>query len=65
MLQATVVFEVIAEIVLFVLPIPIVVKLQMQKSKKVLLIGFFGLGTTYVVLLLCRPIIHEIKLTNF
>ena len=40
----TVVYEVIAEAVLFSLPIPVVVKLQMQTSKKVQLLCFFSLG---------------------
>jgi hypothetical protein len=39
-----VVYEVIAEIVLFSLPIPIVLKLQMATAKKIQLIVFFGLG---------------------
>ncbi|PVI03647.1 integral membrane protein [Periconia macrospinosa] len=56
-LRATVVFEVIAEIVLFVLPIPIVLKLQMQKSKKIILMGFFGLGITYVLPLNACPVV--------
>jgi hypothetical protein len=43
-LRLTVVYEVIAEIVLFSLPIPIVLKLQMKTAKKIQLIIFFGLG---------------------
>jgi hypothetical protein len=43
-LRLTVVYEVFAEIVLFTLPIPIVLKLQMKTSKKVQLITFFSLG---------------------
>lgn len=43
-LKLTVVYEVIAEIVLFALPIPIVLKLQMATAKKVQLLIFFGLG---------------------
>lgn len=43
-LKLTVVYEVVAEIVLFTLPIPIVVKLQMATAKKVQLLVFFGLG---------------------
>jgi hypothetical protein len=43
-LRATVGIEIISEIGLFLLPIPVVLKLQMQKSKKVLLLAFFGSG---------------------
>jgi hypothetical protein len=43
-LRATIVYEVIAEIVLFSLPVPVVWKLQMKKSKRIQLIIFFGLG---------------------
>jgi hypothetical protein len=43
-LRLTVVYEVIAETVLFGLPIPIVLKLQMETSKKIQLITFFSLG---------------------
>jgi hypothetical protein len=43
-LRLTVVYEVIAEVVLFSLPIPIVLKLQMATAKKIQLIVFFGLG---------------------
>jgi hypothetical protein len=43
-LNLTVVYEVIAEIVLFSLPIPIVLKLQMKTAKKIQLMCFFGLG---------------------
>lgn len=43
-LRLTVVYEVIAEIVLFTLPIPIVMKLQMKLAKKIQVICFFGLG---------------------
>lgn len=43
-LNLTVVYEIIAEIVLFSLPIPIVLKLQMKPAKKVQLCIFFGLG---------------------
>lgn len=43
-LKLTVVYEVIAEIVLFALPVPIVLKLQMATAKKVQLLIFFGLG---------------------
>jgi hypothetical protein len=48
-LRLTVVYEVIAECVLFALPIPIVLKLQMKTSKKIQLIIFFGLGVWYVI----------------
>jgi hypothetical protein len=47
-LRATVVYEVIAETVLFALPIPIVLKLKLKSTKKVQLIVFFGLGIGYV-----------------
>jgi hypothetical protein len=43
-LRLTVVYEVIAEIVLFSLPVPIVLKLQMKTSKKIQLLVFFSLG---------------------
>jgi hypothetical protein len=43
-LKLTVVYEVIAEIVLFTLPLPIVFKLQMATAKKIQIIIFFGLG---------------------
>jgi hypothetical protein len=43
-LKLTVVYEVIAEIVLFTLPLPIVFKLQMATAKKIQIIVFFGLG---------------------
>jgi hypothetical protein len=43
-LRVTVAYEVLAEIVLFALPIPIVLKLQMEMSKKIQLIVFFSLG---------------------
>lgn len=43
-LTLTVVYEIFAEIVLFALPVPIVVKLQMPVAKKVQLLIFFGLG---------------------
>jgi hypothetical protein len=43
-LNLTVVYEVISETVLFGLPIPIVLKLQMKTSKKIQLMIFFGLG---------------------
>lgn len=43
-LRLTVVYEIIAEIVLFSLPIPIVLKLQMKTAKKIQIIVFFGLG---------------------
>jgi hypothetical protein len=43
-LRLTVVYEIFAEIVLFSLPIPIVLKLQMKASKKIQLMVFFGLG---------------------
>jgi hypothetical protein len=43
-LRLTVVYEIIAETVLFSLPIPIVLKLQMKTAKKIQLIIFFSLG---------------------
>lgn len=43
-LKLTVVYEVIAEIVLFALPVPVVLKLQMAAAKKIQLIIFFSLG---------------------
>jgi hypothetical protein len=43
-LRLTVVYEIVAEIVLFSLPIPIVLKLQMKTAKKIQLMIFFGLG---------------------
>jgi hypothetical protein len=43
-LRLTVVYEVIAETVLFSLPVPIVWKLQMKTSKKIQLMIFFGMG---------------------
>lgn len=43
-LYLSVVYEIIAEVVLFSLPLPIVFKLQMKTSKKIQLCVFFGLG---------------------
>lgn len=43
-LKLTVVYEVIAEIILFALPVPVVLQLQMAKAKKIQLIIFFGMG---------------------
>jgi hypothetical protein len=43
-LRLTVVYEIIAETILFALPIPIVWKLQMKTTKKVQLLIFFSLG---------------------
>jgi len=43
-LKLTVVYEVIAEVVLFALPVPIVLKLQMATAKKIQLLIFFSLG---------------------
>jgi hypothetical protein len=43
-LRLTVVYEIIAETILFSLPIPIVWKLQMETSKKIQLLIFFSLG---------------------
>jgi hypothetical protein len=43
-LRLSVVYEVVAEIVLFSLPVPIVLKLQMKTSKKIQLLIFFSLG---------------------
>lgn len=44
-LRATVVFEVIAEVLIFVLPVPVVLRLKLRRSKKIQLLTFFGLGT--------------------
>lgn len=43
-LRLTVVYEIIAEIILFSLPVPIVLQLQMKPAKKIQLMTFFGLG---------------------
>jgi hypothetical protein len=43
-LRLTVVYEVIAEIILFSLPLPIVATLQMKLARKVQLMVFFGMG---------------------
>ncbi|KAI4956659.1 hypothetical protein J4E91_000872 [Alternaria rosae] len=43
-LRLTVVYEIIAETILFSLPIPIVWKLQMKTTKKIQLLIFFSLG---------------------
>ena len=43
-LKLTVVYEVVAEIILFALPVPVVLQLQMATAKKVQLLVFFGLG---------------------
>ena len=43
-LRLTVVSEIIIEVVLFSLPIPIVWSLQMETSRKIQLMIFFGLG---------------------
>lgn len=43
-LKLTTFYEVIAEIVLFALPVPVVLQLQMARAKKIQLIIFFGLG---------------------
>ncbi|KAH7384061.1 hypothetical protein DE146DRAFT_214099 [Phaeosphaeria sp. MPI-PUGE-AT-0046c] len=50
----TVVYEVIAETVLFALPIPIVVKLQMSLAKKVQLMTFFSLGVCVIAVSIAR-----------
>lgn len=44
-LTPTEVFQVIAEVLIFVLPIPVVIKLKLRRSKKIQLLTFFGLGT--------------------
>lgn len=60
-LRATVIFEVIAEVVLFVLPIPVVIKLQMPRGKKVLLMVFFGLGMGIIGISCARlPYLEEV-----
>ncbi|CAI6290284.1 unnamed protein product [Periconia digitata] len=43
-LKATVVYEVVAETILFALPVPIVLKLKLKRTKKIQLMTFFGLG---------------------
>lgn len=43
-LKLTVFYEVVAEVILFALPIPVVVQLQMATAKKIQLIIFFGMG---------------------
>ncbi|PVH93263.1 hypothetical protein DM02DRAFT_541924, partial [Periconia macrospinosa] len=43
-LKLTVVYEIIAEIILFSLPVPVVLQLQMATAKKIQLLVFFGLG---------------------
>ena len=43
-LKLTVFSEVVAEIILFALPVPIVLRLQMATAKKIQLIIFFALG---------------------
>jgi len=48
-LRLTVVYEIIAETILFSLPIPIVWKLQMKTAKKIQLLIFFSLGIWYVL----------------
>jgi hypothetical protein len=47
-LRLTVVYEVIAEIILFSLPLPIVATLQMKLARKVQLMVFFGMGIWWV-----------------
>jgi hypothetical protein len=47
-LKLTVVYEIIAEIILFALPVPVVLGLQMATAKKIQLIVFFGLGLLQV-----------------
>ncbi|KAF2994663.1 hypothetical protein E8E13_000955 [Curvularia kusanoi] len=53
-LTLTVVYEIFAEIVLFALPVPIVVKLQMPVAKKVQLLIFFGLGILVIGVSIAR-----------
>ncbi|KAF3032239.1 hypothetical protein E8E12_000770 [Didymella heteroderae] len=53
-LKLTVVYEVIAEIVLFALPVPIVLKLQMATAKKIQLLIFFGLGLLIIGVSIAR-----------
>lgn len=43
-LRATIGFEVIAEVLIFVLPVPVVLKLKLKRTKKIQLLTFFGLG---------------------
>lgn len=50
----TVVYEVLAETVLFSLPIPIVVKLQMELPKKIQLMTFFSLGICVIAVSIAR-----------
>jgi hypothetical protein len=47
-LRLTVFYEIIAEIILFALPVPVVLQLQMATPKKIQLIVFFGLGLLQV-----------------
>ncbi|KAG9206236.1 hypothetical protein G6514_004960 [Epicoccum nigrum] len=53
-LRLTVVYEVIAEVVIFSLPVPIVLKLQMKTAKKVQLCIFFGLGVVVIGVSIAR-----------
>ncbi|KAK7190324.1 hypothetical protein PSPO01_03299 [Paraphaeosphaeria sporulosa] len=53
-LRLTVVYEIIAEIVLFSLPIPIVLKLQMKTAKKIQLMVFFGMGICVIAMAIAR-----------
>ncbi|KAL5113521.1 hypothetical protein ACEQ8H_008606 [Pleosporales sp. CAS-2024a] len=53
-LRLTVVYEIIAECVLFSLPVPIVLKLQMETGKKIQLLAFFGLGVCVIGIAIAR-----------
>ncbi|OAG01213.1 uncharacterized protein CC84DRAFT_1263222 [Paraphaeosphaeria sporulosa] len=53
-LRATVVFEVIAEVLIFVLPIPVVLRLKLRRSKKIQLLTFFGLGVCIIGISVAR-----------
>lgn len=53
-LKLSVVYEIIAEVVLFALPVPIVLKLQMATAKKIELLMFFGVGLLLIGVVIAR-----------
>ncbi|XP_014553783.1 hypothetical protein COCVIDRAFT_106756 [Bipolaris victoriae FI3] len=53
-LKLSVVYEIIAEVVLFALPVPIVLKLQMATAKKIELLMFFGVGLLLIGVAIAR-----------
>ncbi|KAF1935160.1 hypothetical protein EJ02DRAFT_439416 [Clathrospora elynae] len=53
-LRLTVVYEIIAETMLFSIPIPTVWKLQMKTSKKIQLLVFFSLGICVIIASIVR-----------